>query len=302
MGSTLTLSCLIAAMIGFYLSRSPGELWWSSVTEISPGGGALQTAVLKLESAGARDHRLRFESPASEVFFRKPQNTILAGEETPAPFENELRLSLLPWSRTYRTSEAYALNLQPIVCQLTMEEWRSARLSWENPNPFRITGVELLVQQIPAMATTPARRSPRSRPMIFTVAPSRVLSGTADLEDASTSAELTMQPKSPFQLPLLDAGSMASSSGSVPMRVTSRLPSPQPQSSLAAWVLFRIDRSPGLQMDTAASDFVGAAGSHYVLQRLPDDQLPPMETVALPANRIGDLPLTLPAPEAESSP
>ena len=67
LGSAIGVFCIAAALFGLYLQQKKGELWWTTMTEIAPQGGGIQTGAFEAESAGARQHKVHTNTP--EVTF-----------------------------------------------------------------------------------------------------------------------------------------------------------------------------------------------------------------------------------------
>lgn len=208
LGAIVTGFCLIAIILGLTLRQVDGEVWWSSLTELAPDGGGLQTVVLELESAGAQNHHLALTGPtgapirqpdALGAWFRTNTSPIgSAGEPIQVP--------LMPWAQTHRIAEDYAPDLKRISCQIQLDPNLLTTLTWENPNAFRILGAQLFLMHrliilsgdAEVIGEIPRLRFKLNSTQSFSLWPSR----GADVVDAATGAEGTPSPSTPPSTPL----------------------------------------------------------------------------------------------------
>lgn len=274
LGMIVAIFCVVAVLLGVHLRSKPGELWWSSLTEIAPHGGALQTSVFEVESAGARSHRLAVSDP-NALFFQPHSDYISFSAESKA---GEVVVPLLPWSHRRVVSENELAGCQPIGCSLKIVGPKRLELNWENPNAFKIRSVELFLWSRvgrPADVFEPRVPRPRNGQRIS-------LSGGLQARGIVIQGENRL----PLLLDdysradsgvLLDGNSEESPRIGVTlypnlMEVYTAIADPY-----AGMIIFEVDRSPGVTIEKEKTDFVSTAGMHYVVQTLSREDLPEYE-------------------------
>ncbi|MFT5192479.1 MAG: hypothetical protein ACI957_005535, partial [Verrucomicrobiales bacterium] len=286
LGSAVATFCVLVILLSVSLSKSSGELWWSSLTEIPSQGGALQTAVFEMESAGARSHTLRLVDP--DARFRQRDRS--ANWLSFFGASSEVQVPLLPWARDSLNAEGYVPNVKPIQCRLEMLENESLNISWDNPNAFEIQAVQLLLSSVdvrPVDVFYQGRRTD-SGTMRGTLAGMAI-----EIED-SRSAKIELGMMRMIELPGYDLRRIAFDDQPPKQGAVMNLGFAYTRGShYAGIVIFQVDRSPGLAIDEDDSDFVSSGELHYVLQFLGTESLPPYNEIftskpfQVPQSKVG---------------
>ena len=273
LGGAIGIFCIAAVMLGIHLQHKKGELWWTTLTEIAPQGGGIQTAVLEMESAGARRHQVHSVDPTARFLSvtGDPQSS------------GSTSIPLLPWRESARLCESQVPDCLPITLRFETSDSTELKLSWDNPNPFKIEAVQLLLATTdgrPADVFEPrltnARRNPRH---MWTSS----LYG-ASLAQGTNDVVFDLSLKRAIELPDIGLEALWSDEDSATLNETklgatidNRMAQLNQRSLYSGLVVFQVDRSPSFTLEESKTTFVFGSALHYVVQQIPPESLPDYE-------------------------
>lgn len=271
LGSAIGIFCVIAALLGVHLQAKKGELWWTTITEIAPQGGGIQTAVLEMESAGARTHQVQSSNPTSAF-----HTGTYASQDS-----GSTSIPLLPWRKSARICDSQVPDCLPITLLFETSDSIELKLSWENPNPFKIEAIQVY------LATTDGRPADIFEPRLTASRRNPVDMWNTSLFGAnltqgnhhtvfsmSTNGEFELYDKGLKALWMEDETAIPPKLGAPAHYNIKKLNERSPYSGL---VVFQVDRSPGFTLNESKTNFIFGPGLHYVVQQIPEKSLPDYE-------------------------
>jgi len=306
----VTGACVLSGLLGGYLRFSRGDLRWTSVTQVG-SGGAVQAATIDVLSAGSRNTNIAIqgERPELQLFDREPRFTQWNRHPTPyAPFTwspnlaasetdtYHISVPMTPWGSRRLHATAFQRGLRPLDFELKFERDKPPQqndgipknstrmpagvfsLKVVNRLPFDINECWLAIgvshksseQRVSEQAGSNARFRPRAG---WEVIPSAT--GLIDVYHKR-------------QLQVLAAGAVREDKFPAQFQVvhnTWDLAIPLPNGSLniprisrfgtaSAWIIGRLEHSPGLTIDEQRSDFIPQEQLHLFVQEIRPEVMP----------------------------
>ena len=154
------------------------------------------------------------------------------------------------------------------------------RMSWDNPNAFKIQAVQLVIttnqgRPVDAFEPRPTKASRTRQPNLSSVLYS------SGFPNGTSHVDMTLDWQSRLVLPDTSLWNYATESDSEEAKLGASISCDIPWKSRRwpynGFVLFEVDRSPGFEIEEEKTSFVSSSGLHYVVQRIPSEALPEYE-------------------------
>ncbi len=276
LGSMVATFCILAILLGLSLNHVKGEVWMSTVTEVSAGGG-VQTIMVDAESAGAREHRLALDDPMAR-FCMFPQQSLWHWQ----PHVKDL--PLLPWTRESAIAMTLVPEIRPLSFRMRMTDATTVEIAWDNPNKsFELQALQVVIASNDGREVDAFSRGyVRAHSQTFTGSLTTLIILNRDGGKASKK----LGRGSSLGIIAYDlrdevrSGSFHDSTRrGVSADFNASLFTQLHRERYVGLLVAQISRSPKAGLSGSESDFISSGELHYLVQRLQPDALPPYEAL-----------------------